>query len=101
MRASMSSRENPSAVCVRSLVPNEKKSACWAIASAMKHARGSSIIVPIETVARAPSGPAPPLRLEHALDEPADQLELALVGDQRDHDLDLRAGDRAQRPRDR
>ena len=43
---SASSREIPIAVWVRSLVPNEKKSACRAIRSAMKHARGSSIIVP-------------------------------------------------------
>ena len=42
----MSSRLKPSAVCVRSFVPNEKKSACSAIVSARKHARGSSIIVP-------------------------------------------------------
>ena len=34
-------------VCVRSLVPNEKKSACGAIWSAQTAARGSSIIVPI------------------------------------------------------
>ena len=43
---SASSREKPSAVWVRSLVPNEKKSAWRAMRSAMKHARGSSIIVP-------------------------------------------------------
>ena len=43
---STSSREKPSAVWVRSLVPNEKKSACRAIRLAMKQARGSSIIVP-------------------------------------------------------
>ena len=43
----MSSRLNPSVVCVRSLVPNEKKSASRAISSAIRQARGSSIIVPI------------------------------------------------------
>ena len=43
-----SSRESPSVVCVRSLVPNEKKSACSAIWSAHSAARGSSIIVPTE-----------------------------------------------------
>ena len=42
----MSSRLKPSAVWVRSLVPKEKKSACSAIVSARKQARGSSIIVP-------------------------------------------------------
>jgi hypothetical protein len=41
-----SSREKPSAVCVGSLVPNEKKSACRAIRSAAKQARASSIIAP-------------------------------------------------------
>ena len=46
IRPSMSSREKPSPVCVRSFVPNEKKSAWRAIWSATKHARGSSIIVP-------------------------------------------------------
>ena len=39
------------AVWVRSLVPNEKKSARPAIRSAMKQARGSSIIVPTREVA--------------------------------------------------
>ena len=43
---SASSREKPSAVWVRSLVPNEKKSAYSAISSARSAARGSSIIVP-------------------------------------------------------
>jgi hypothetical protein len=43
----MSSREKPMPVWVRSLVPNEKKSADGAISSARRHARGSSIIVPI------------------------------------------------------
>ena len=85
MRASTSSREKPSAVWVRSFVPNEKKSACSAIRSATKQARGSSIIVP--TAARAP-------RLHglgrHAVDEPAHQLELLLVGHERDHDLEVR-----------
>ena len=43
---SASSREKPSAVCVRSFVPKEKKSAYSAISSARTQARGSSIIVP-------------------------------------------------------
>ena len=42
----MSSRENPKAIWVRSLVPNEKKSASAAIASATRTLRGISIIVP-------------------------------------------------------
>ena len=45
-RPSMSSRENPNVICVRSLVPNEKNSATSAISSATSAARGVSIIVP-------------------------------------------------------
>ena len=41
-----SSRERPKPICVRSLVPNEKKSAWRAISSAISAARGTSIIVP-------------------------------------------------------
>ncbi len=41
-----SSREMPSAVCVRSLVPKEKNSAVSAMSPARRAARGSSIIVP-------------------------------------------------------
>ncbi len=37
--ASTSSREKPKLVCVRSLVPKQKKSACWAISSADGGAR--------------------------------------------------------------
>ena len=65
-------------------MPNEKKSACSAIRSATKQARGSSIIVPIS---RSTSPAA--LLLDDALDQLAHQLELLLVGDERDHDLDL------------
>ena len=43
----MSSREKPSVICVRSLVPNEKNSATSAIWWAVTAARGTSIIVPI------------------------------------------------------
>ena len=43
----ISSRENPKVVCVKSLVPKDKKSACLAIKLAIRHARGNSIIVPI------------------------------------------------------
>ena len=42
----MSSRLKPNVICVRSLVPNEKNSAAFAIWSASRHARGISIIVP-------------------------------------------------------
>lgn len=45
-------------VCVRSLVPNEKKSADWAISSAVTAARGSSIIVPIGISSSTPSASA-------------------------------------------
>ena len=45
-RPSMSSRENPNVIWVRSLVPNEKNSATPAIASATSAARGVSIMVP-------------------------------------------------------
>jgi hypothetical protein len=41
-----SSRLMPKVVWVRSLVPNEKNSALWAISSAISAARGSSIMVP-------------------------------------------------------
>ena len=79
----MSSREKPSAVCVRSLVPNEKNSACCAISPAAKQARGSSIIVPtLEPRGSNPSSAAT------RVDEVAGQLQLAGVGDERDHDLD-------------
>ena len=44
--ASASSREMPQVVCVRSLVPNEKNWAYCAISSAVRAARGISIIVP-------------------------------------------------------
>ena len=41
-----SSRDMPSAVCVRSLVPKLKNSADCAISSAVSAPRGTSIIVP-------------------------------------------------------
>ena len=43
---SASSRLMPKVVWVRSLVPNEKNSAYWAISPAVRAARGISIIVP-------------------------------------------------------
>ena len=53
MRPSTSSRLKPNVIWVRSLVPNEKKSATSAISSARMAARGVSIIVPIFTSRRA------------------------------------------------
>ena len=44
----MSSRLYPNVIWVRSLVPNEKNSACSAIRSAISAARGTSIMVPTE-----------------------------------------------------
>ena len=43
----MSSRLKPKVIWVRSLVPNEKNSASSAIWSAVRAARGTSIMVPI------------------------------------------------------
>ena len=66
-------------------MPNEKKSATRAIRSATKQARGSSIIVPI-------SG-SEMLGVEltdDVLDALAQDLDLLLVGDERDHDLHAR-----------
>ena len=53
--ASTSSRENPSVVWVRSLVPKLKNSAWAAIRSAIRQARGSSIIVPTEYAISVPA----------------------------------------------
>ena len=86
---STSSREKPSAVWVRSLVPNEKKSACSAIRSATKQARAARSSC---RSAGASRSPRPPPR--HLVDQLAHQLELLLVGDQRDHDLE-QGGSRA------
>ena len=70
-------------VCVRSLVPNEKKSACSAIRSATTHARGSSIIVPIVYgILRAAERLVE--RLGHERAQPA---QLLGHHDERDHDL--------------
>ena len=57
MNEPMSSRLKPKVIWVRSLVPKEKNSASSAIWSAVKAARGTSIIVPIEVLdlARRPS----------------------------------------------
>ncbi len=99
-RPSMSSREKPNVICVRSLVPNEKNSAT------------SGDLVGDERGAR---------RLDHRADEVVDlhvrllrapcsassrvhassSCELGLAHDQRDHDLDDRVAARlaARRPR--
>ena len=78
-------------VWVRSLVPKEKNSACSATSPATKHARGSSIIVPM--LKSRPS--ATPSSTPHAHHAVARELELARVGDERDHDLDHRRAARA------
>ncbi len=44
----MSSRLKPNVICVRSFVPKLKKSASAPISSAVRQARGISIIVPTE-----------------------------------------------------
>ena len=80
---SASSREKPSAVCVRSFVPKEKKSACSAISSARTHARGSSIIVPQRYSTGA-------LLLGDALGQLAQPAQLLGEADERVHDLDER-----------
>ena len=95
-RPSTSSRLNPNTIWVRSLVPNEKKSATSAMSSPRTAARGVSIIVPIVTsIARRPSGQD---RLDLLLDPPSDQRELGPGDDERHHDLDDRVG-RRRRPR--
>ena len=80
---SASSRENPSAVCVRSFVPKEKKSACSAISSARTHARGSSIIVP-QRYSSSPSSSATRSVSSRR------RRELFLEADERMHHLDER-----------
>ena len=58
----MSSRDMPSVICVRSLVPKEKNSASAAIAPARRTARGVSIMTPtrkgISTTASATTSAA-------------------------------------------
>ena len=83
----MSSREKPNVVCVRSLVPNEKKSATSPISSAVTAARGSSIIVPIGMSSSMPSRGRD--LGEHLLGLGAQRLELGDDRDERDHDLGL------------
>ena len=96
---STSSREKPSAVCVRSFVPNEKKSAHLGDPVG-DEARARQLDHRADGAARCRSRRGP--RSSHdAVDHLAHQLELLLVGDQRDHDLELRrcAGALADGPR--
>ena len=81
----MSSRLKPKVIWVRSLVPNEKNSASSAIWSAVRAARGTSIMVPIRYSTFVPG-------LLHDLlgdgDGPLlEEDELLDGADQRDHDL--------------
>ena len=88
MRASTSSRLNPKVICVRSLVPKEKKSATSAISSARTAARGVSIMVPMVTARPFLSGA---LHRRDGVLHPAAGEEHLLAGDgERDHDLDDR-----------
>ena len=80
---SASSREKPSAVCVRSFVPNEQKSACSAISSARTHARGQLDHRPDQVVELALRGRDE----QRQLPQPA---ELLAEADERMHDLDER-----------
>ena len=95
---STSSRENPSAVWVRSLVPNEKKSACArdqvgdeARPGQLDH-RPHRVVLALAHV----------VLVAHGHDQRPRDLELVLVGDERDHDLGMgRLVDRLGRAHDR
>ena len=81
----MSSRLKPSAVCVRSFVPNEKKSACCGDRVGQEaRPRQLDHRADEEVLARDA------LLLGDAQDQRLDDLQLALVVDQRHHDLELR-----------
>ena len=85
MNEPMSSREKPKVIWVRSLVPNEKNSASSAIWSAVKAARGISIIVPIWY---STFTPAFFMLLLGDRDRPLlEERQLLDRADQRDHDL--------------
>ena len=97
----MSSRENPNAVCVRSLVPNEKNSAVSAIsAGGDRRARQLDHRAPLEVgeLACHPSD-----SVGHRLELLPHLPQLGRRRDERDHDLDLRvaavAADLRRRPR--
>ena len=87
-RASTSSRENPHVVCVRSLVPNEKKSASSAIRCAVSAARGSSIMQPIGEVERRRRSPRRPPPDASASSRTS--CSSRMRPDERHHDLRLR-----------
>ncbi len=78
----MSSRLKPRAVWVRSLVPNEKKSATFGDPVGLQAGPGQ-LDHRADQVARVA------LCVGDPGDHAAHQLELALVGDQRDHHLDI------------
>ena len=81
----MSSRLKPKVIWVRSLVPNEKNSASSAILSAVRAARGTSIMVPIRYSTLVP---ALAMHLVGHGDGPLlEEDELLDGADQRDHDL--------------
>jgi hypothetical protein len=73
----------PKVVCVRSLVPKLKKSASTAISSAVRQARGSSIIVP--TLYGTSTLPSSSTRGRWRR-RPRAERQLADVAHQRDHD---------------
>ena len=83
----MLSRENPSTVWVRSLVPKLKKSACLAILSAIRQARGKLDHRPDRVVDRFRAELADRL-VGGLVDQPPHRFELPLVVHERDHDLD-------------
>ena len=85
---SASSREKPSVVCVRSFVPNEKKSAyCGDLAGAQRRARQ---LDHRPDRVRELTRRALQLLRDDVLDQRAHSAQLLGEGHQRDHDLDLR-----------
>ena len=82
---SASSRLKAKVIWVRSLVPKEKKSASSAMASAVRAARGTSIMVPTDIGDFAPGLLHHPAgRLLH---QPAKLLQLVDMADEGDHHL--------------
>ena len=85
MNPLMSSRLKPNVIWVRSFVPNEKNSASSAIWSAVRAARGTSIMVPIWYSTLTP---AFFISLLGHRDRPLlEERQLLDSPDQRDHDL--------------
>ncbi len=85
--ASASSREKPKVVWVRSLVPKQKKSACWAISSATAGARQlehrAHGNIELDAFLGGNLG-------DHALDDLAGLDVLGRDGNERNHDLGAR-----------